>query len=82
MAVLGGLWLWVCVCGGVVMCVSKWMSEFWTSDIPFMLILTISMSIVCLVTKSGLSFGKLLFICAVGNTFLARPNLITLRDSR
>ena len=63
--------LGVCVWGGwVVMCVSVWMSEFWTSDIPFMLILTISMSIVCLMTKSGPSFGKLLFICAVGNTFL------------
>ena len=34
----------VCVFGGV----GGWMSEFWTSDIVYMLILTISMSAVCL----------------------------------
>ena len=33
-----------CVFGGV----GRWVSEFWTSGIVYMLILTISMSTVCL----------------------------------
>ena len=55
-----------CVGGGCVLgCVGGWMSGFWTSGIVYMLILTISMSIVCL-TQFGqkvdwVSFGKTLF---------------------
>ena len=44
------------------------MSEFWTSDIVFMLILIISISIVCLTQcgqkVDGVSFEKMLLICS------------------
>ena len=47
----GGHWVWGWVCWGgggwVFGSVGGWMSEFWTSDIVYMLILTISMSKVC-----------------------------------
>ena len=39
------MWGWVCWGG------DGWMSEFWTSGIVYMLIPTVSMSIVCLTQK-------------------------------
>ena len=59
---LGSHWVWGgCVLGGV----GGWVSEFWISNIVFMLILTKSRSAVCL-TQFGqkedlVSFGKTLF---------------------
>ena len=63
------MWGWVCWGEGgcVFRGVGGWVSEFWTSGIVSMLILTVSMNIVCL-TQFGLevdrvSFGKTLFNC-------------------
>ena len=57
--------------GGVgvcmAVCVSGWVSEFWTSGIVYMLILITSMSTVCLTQfrqkVDWVSFGKTLFKC-------------------